>query len=155
MSKRKRKSNNPNLPLETLERARLQAQQAREEAGLDSDIDEDEPAADEEDAAPASVVQVGRPAVENRQRREERDERRRSRRTPASASTRQVEPRQFSKRKSSADSGYVSNMLLHPTKFVSEAELHQDYGYVIADLRSMFLLATALVVMLIALAFFL
>jgi hypothetical protein len=151
VSKRRRKSSSPNLPMETLERARLQAQQAREDAGLDDEED-----SEEEDDAPATVVPAARASVENRQRRDERDQRRRSRRTSiASTSGRQAEPRQFSKRKSGADAGYVANMLLHPTKFVSEAELHQEYGYVIADLRSMFLLAAALLVVLVALAFIL
>ena len=153
MSKRRRKSTTPNLPMETLERARLQAQQAREEAGLD-DADDGEEEETDEAPASASLIPAARASVENRQRRDERDQRRRSRRTNiASASGRQSEPMQFSKRKSGPDSGYVANMLLHPTQIVTEAQLREEYGYVLADLRSMFLLAAGLLVVLVALAF--
>lgn len=50
------------------------------------------------------------------------------------------------------DPAYVRERLAHPTITVSEAELHQQYGYVVKDLRSMGLLAATLVVALIILA---
>jgi hypothetical protein len=46
----------------------------------------------------------------------------------------------------------IAELLEHPTKTVTEAELREAYAYVIHDLRSMAILAAALVVALIALA---
>ncbi|PJF25863.1 MAG: hypothetical protein CUN53_10620 [Phototrophicales bacterium] len=43
-------------------------------------------------------------------------------------------------------------LLAHPTRIVSEDDLRRDYTYVINDLRSMGLLAMALVVLLVVLA---
>jgi hypothetical protein len=48
----------------------------------------------------------------------------------------------------------IEERLAHPTKFVSEAELRNDYSYVLRDLRNMGLLAAALFVVLIGLAVF-
>ncbi len=47
----------------------------------------------------------------------------------------------------------INELLANPTKVVTEDDLRRDYSYVIADLRSMALLAAALVVLLVALAF--
>ncbi len=49
----------------------------------------------------------------------------------------------------------ISEMLENPTIEVTEDELRQEYGFVIADLRSMGLLSVALIVALVALAEFL
>lgn len=46
----------------------------------------------------------------------------------------------------------INELLANPTKVVTEDDLRRDYSYVIADLRSMALLAVALVVLLVALA---
>ncbi|MDK3158968.1 hypothetical protein QPK87_20660 [Kamptonema cortianum] len=46
----------------------------------------------------------------------------------------------------------VAYLLEHPTKTVTEEELHQAYGHVVRDLRNMAVLAAALVVFLIVLA---
>jgi len=46
----------------------------------------------------------------------------------------------------------IAYLLEHPTKQVTEAELRADYGYVLADVRNMFMLAGALVVVLLGLA---
>jgi hypothetical protein len=46
----------------------------------------------------------------------------------------------------------ITELLAHPTKTVTEGELRKDYGYVIADLRSMGILAVALIITLVALA---
>lgn len=46
----------------------------------------------------------------------------------------------------------VRRLLANPTKIVTEDELRQEYSYVLADLKSMGLLAAALVVALIAMA---
>ncbi|MGQ9908786.1 MAG: hypothetical protein ACUVS2_08125 [Candidatus Flexifilum sp.] len=50
------------------------------------------------------------------------------------------------------DAERVAYLLEHPTKTVTPEELKAEYGYVIADLRNMFLLAGALVILLVALA---
>lgn len=46
----------------------------------------------------------------------------------------------------------VSEMLLNPTKVVTEEQLRGEYGYVLADIRSMAILAAGLVVLLVVLA---
>jgi hypothetical protein len=46
----------------------------------------------------------------------------------------------------------ISDLLDHPTKFVSEAELRAQYAYVLQDLRSMGILTAALFALLVALA---
>ncbi|MDX2138253.1 MAG: hypothetical protein SF123_09165 [Chloroflexota bacterium] len=46
----------------------------------------------------------------------------------------------------------VNELLQNPTKTVTEEQLRSEYGHVLADIRSMFLLALALVVLLIVLA---
>jgi hypothetical protein len=46
----------------------------------------------------------------------------------------------------------IEDRLANPTKFVSEAELRNDYSYVLRDLRNMGLLAAGLFVVLIALS---
>jgi hypothetical protein len=46
----------------------------------------------------------------------------------------------------------ISDLLDHPTKFVSESELRAQYAYVLQDLRSMGILTAALFALLVALA---
>ncbi|MFN8563563.1 MAG: hypothetical protein U0703_18545 [Anaerolineae bacterium] len=46
----------------------------------------------------------------------------------------------------------VAELLEHPTLTVSEDELRRDYSYVVADLRSMALLAAGLIITLVVLA---
>ncbi len=46
----------------------------------------------------------------------------------------------------------VNNMLANPTIMVTEAELRKEYGYVISDLRSMGIVALALIAALFVLA---
>ncbi|MCC6615024.1 MAG: hypothetical protein IT320_16220 [Anaerolineae bacterium] len=46
----------------------------------------------------------------------------------------------------------VNDMLNHPTKIVTEDQLRSEYGYVMADIRNMFLLALGLIVLLVVLA---
>ena len=46
----------------------------------------------------------------------------------------------------------VNNMLEHPSIVVTEAQLREEYTYVLTDLRSMFIVAAALIVGLIVLA---
>ncbi len=116
MSKRRSRKavNQPNLPAETLARA-------RREAGLEV---EEEPAAVEE-AEPEVVLQVTRSAeslpAAKRKRRKEKT----------------LDPSQMTQAE-------ISEVLENPTKTVTEEDLREQYTYVLADLRSMGLLAAAL-----------
>ena len=146
MAKRKKRSKKPNLPKATLERARAQARGEdyvpEYEDEVEDDIPEEEPepeavADDEEDDARAS-------------RRERRSSRRRS--SPSAV--------QYSRRRGNntdaeaLDNAALGNMLARPTKFVSEEQLKEEYGYVVADVRNMFVLAGGLFVLLVVLAQF-
>jgi secreted Zn-dependent insulinase-like peptidase len=84
------------------------------------------------------------------QERQSRRERQRSRRRD------QPEIIQYSQRnkKDTMDSGKLEELLAHPTKFVTEEQLRAEYGYVLADIRSMAVLATVLIVVLVVLAQF-
>jgi len=143
MSKRKNRARSPNLPAETLARARQQA--GVEEAGESS---ADAPA---QAAAPAAETQAEAPVsrpVESAERGEERRSKRRASRragegTPGARVRAKDQP---------LDSAAVADLLAHPTKLVSEEELRQQYSYVLRDLRSMGLLAAVLIVVLVILA---
>lgn len=50
------------------------------------------------------------------------------------------------------DAERIANLLENPTKIVTTEQLRAEYGYVVADIRSMFLLAGSLVIVLIVLA---
>lgn len=123
MAKRKKRSK-PNIPQATLERARQQA------AGT-----LDEPAADDarESATPT-------PEAES---------------TPAARRQSPVVPAQL-RRNAGKDKPLtgeeIAERLSHPTKVVTEEELHAEYGFVLADLRSMGILAAGLMVLLVVLA---
>lgn len=84
------------------------------------------------------------------QRRAERETRRSAitPRTGASQPPRKAKPRPTS----GASAALVRELLLNPTRTVSEDELRQVYGYVLADVRNMALLAFALVIVLVVLA---
>ena len=140
MAKRRNKSNRnttPNLPESTLERARQQISGELEEG-------EGEVQAKGKSAPATSSADVAREA-------------RRSRRQ---AARRQVNSNvaagQYSNRtKADNMSGeYIAELLANPTKFVTEEQLHEEYGFVLADLRSMGILAAALMVLLVMLAQF-
>ena len=110
MSKRRRRQ--PDLPQDTLARA-------RREAGLEEE--------------PAQAV-APRPA---RARRSEE--------------ARAVTPRRVRSLRSTDEltQDEIAERLANPVRQVSEAQLRAQYGYVIADLRSMGLLALALFVLMI------
>ena len=110
MSKRRRRQ--PDLPQDTLARA-------RREAGL-----EDEPA------------QAVAPLPARARRREE----------PRPATPRRVRSLRSSDELTQDE---IAERLANPVRQVSEAQLRAQYGYVIADLRSMGLLALALFVLMI------
>ena len=46
----------------------------------------------------------------------------------------------------------INELLLNPTKQVTQEQLRADYSYVVADIRSMAILALGLIVLLVALA---
>lgn len=128
MAKRRNRNSSPNIPAETLARARRQA------AGLDPDVPEViEPTLEAEVLAEtqppaASVAATG-------------------------ASRRRIrERKQLAYEEMSSEE--VAERLSNPTRTVSEAELHAQYGYVLADLRSMGLLSAILFVALILIAGF-
>lgn len=138
MSKRKsRKNSKPNLPEETLERA-------RQEAGLapKPQREEVEPEVDEE----VEDVEVAAPAVSI-----PRSEIPRRRDLPAQPVKRRAKPRrQMTYEEMSPED--VAYALEHPTKVVTEEALREQYGYVLADLRSMAILAAVLFIALIVIA---
>lgn len=142
MSKRKNRGKSPNLPEDVLARARQQA-------GLEPAADQDE--AEVAAAPPAPVVRPK--AAEKAEKPAPRAERpRESRRR---RELRQVEYQAGERKASAYDSAMIAEMLAHPTRQVSEEELHEQYGYVIADLRNMGVLAAVLFVVLIVIAQFL
>lgn len=125
MSKRKNRSSAPNIPSETLERARRQA------AGEDVD---------------ANAPQMPAPASKSREeRRAEMGVTPTRRRYTATAAETASTPRPYAKRKRDELSiEDIDLRLNNPDKFVSEAQLRAEYGYVLRDIRSMFILAGAL-----------
>lgn len=84
--------------------------------------------------------------------------RRAARREERSASSSSFDKPTITQRNREGSGGSSSEMLRQalakPTKFVSEEQLHQEYGYVLSDLRNMFILAGGLFVLLIVLAQF-
>lgn len=126
MSKRRSRQSSPNLPKATLDRARQQA-------GLEPDREETEAASLEPapQAKPAPQATV----------------------TSRKARKRKVAAAQIQQAKrGELDNDVVAELLHNPTKIVSEEELHAEYGFVLRDLRNMFVLAIALMVLLVALA---
>lgn len=125
MSKRRSRKSS-GLPAETLARA-------RREAGLEPA--EEEANIVEESDAPAVLAvpplrAEPRPPVQRRKRRKEVDV-------------------------SELSQAEIAERLAHPTRIVTEDELRQQYTYVIADLRSMGLLAAGLFAFVIVIAQFL
>jgi hypothetical protein len=139
MSKRKnRKNSTPNLPQETLDRA-------RQEAGLPPIV----PKPDEEDEIEAEVIEEEVPAPVLRRPNPD-TARRRDIPQPAQSTKRKTKRRTVSYEDMTPED--VAYALEHPIKTVSEEALREQYGYVLADLRSMALLAVALFVALIVIA---
>jgi hypothetical protein len=57
------------------------------------------------------------------------------------------------KDKSALTQDQIADILAHPTRQVTTEELRHDYGYVLRDIRSMFLLAGGLVIAELVLSF--
>jgi hypothetical protein len=140
MSKRKsRKQKAPNLPEETLARARQQA-------GLAA-IDDDDQSEEIEE-----VVEVVRPKATAPAHNETR-----SAEAEVRASQRKRRRAELGRRDKDKPltSTEIAELLEHPVKTVTEEELKAQYGYVLADLRSMALLSVGLIAVLVVLAQFL
>lgn len=154
MAKRKknRKSSAPNLPQATLERARRQAagEDVDAESTIAEEIEEQELAEEEEAeevAVAAAAAATPAPRQRTTQPRPAASARRRSPgRVQASSSRRQ--------NKGDLDNTMMQNALAHPTKYVSEEQLQEEYGYVVMDIRNMGILAGGLMVVLVLLAQF-
>lgn len=132
MSKRKNRNSAPNLPQDTLDRARQQLGKP-----------EGEP-----ETAPEKAPEKVRPTA--------------SARRASSGSTRRratgdtaIQFSQRRKKDAPLDPETIQYMLAHPTKQVSEETLRAEYSYVLADLRSMAILAAGLMIALILVALFL
>lgn len=138
MSKRRNREGAPNLPQETLERARRQA-------AIDRGELPPEP-------APEPIEEVAKPAVTtaNPYRTVAASQRRvvTSARRPGGSRVAGARNR----REAELDSETISELLDNPTIFVTEAELKAEYSFVVADLRNMFMLAAGLMVLLVVLA---
>lgn len=145
MSKRKSRASAPNLPQETLERARRQAAIERGELPPEPEP-EPAPPARETPAAPTATAASANPyrTVAARQRRAVAGARTGTRRSRSPEAARE--------RRTELDAETVAELLENPTIEVSEDELRRDYAYVVADLRSMGLLAGGLIVTLVVLA---
>jgi hypothetical protein len=135
MARRKR-SKQPNLPEATLERAREQANLiSADETGADeTDETTSETGTPQPDAA-APVKLAPKAPI--------------SQRTGRRISTARLEQ---SRRRGDIDGEMVEYMLENPTKVVTEAQLREEYGHVLVDLRNMALLAAALIVVMIVIA---
>ena len=130
MSKRRNRRTQPNLPEETLARA-------RREAGLEEAPEEETSAPEPEEQPVAVAAPEERPSA-RRNRDDLPPAQRRSRR-------RSAEPKEMTHAE-------VAELLANPTRQVSTDELRQQYSYVVADLRSMGLLAALLFIVMIVAA---
>ncbi|QPC82537.1 hypothetical protein G4Y79_23090 [Phototrophicus methaneseepsis] len=141
MSKRRKKGNTPNIPQATLDRA-------REQAGLpvEEPIDEAEEVEVEEAPKPRAAAAV---SSKNKSATRSAASSRRSKKAPSAT---QIDMR---KRRGELDTDTVEAALAHPVRFPTEEDLHAEYGFVLRDLRNMFLLAGVLMVIMIAVASFL
>jgi hypothetical protein len=144
MSKR-RKSTQPNIPEETLRRA-------RQEAGLEPP----DPIDDVEAEAEAIEVEAVAPPPAPARKPAPAPRAASARREPAYAAE-AAAPRKRKRRPDKVSyeemtHEEVMHLLDHPTKTVSEAQLRAQYSYVLTDLRSMFILAAVLFVVMIVAA---
>ncbi|MEM9954777.1 MAG: hypothetical protein AAF846_24440 [Chloroflexota bacterium] len=129
MAKRRRKSNKPNLPADVLARA-------RKNAGI-----EDTP---EAEVAETETTSSSDNSNDDSSSVAERAARRRK------LSTVQLER---NRKRGELTNEMIAEVLVNPTREVTEAELREDYKHVLVDLRNMGVLAAILVVVLVGLAF--
>jgi cobalamin biosynthesis Mg chelatase CobN len=147
-SKKKKKSSTPNLPQEVLEKAK---EAVADEIEDEQPVEEDAPIAEAVAATAAgtaaSVPESAEAARKEAARRAERAARR--------AARRQQQATGEKPKRDELKSGIVAEMLANPTTEVPVEELKVQYNYVIADLRTMGILAAILLVVLIGLGFLL
>lgn len=142
MAKKKTTTSGQRLNRELLERARQQARAIEAEEAEEAAADETEVEIDVEASLAEAAESVRREPV----RATAAGAARRS-----STAKRLREKNQESRRKTMTGDE-ISEILANPTKFVSEAELREQYGFVLKDLRSMALLAGASFFFLVVLA---
>lgn len=130
MAKRRR-NKKPNIPDQTLARARRQAG-VDDVAEADDNTDSDEQESNEEASAEAATP-------------------------PQSASRRRrigAVKLERSRRKGELTNEMIEEVLANPTTFVTEEQMQEEYQHVLLDLRNMGTLAAALMVLLVILAQF-
>ena len=141
MSKRKNRSSAPNIPQATLDRARQQL-------GGDAVPAPDEPVeAVEAEIKPEPVKAAPVPSSRVAAQRAVS-----SPRSRANANRRVQSAQSKGGHKELLDTEMVKNRLLHPTRIVTEDQLREEYGYVISDLRTIAIIAVAMVVLMVVLA---
>lgn len=137
MSKRRKKGNKPNIPQATLDRARQQAGLPVEEPVEEIEEIEEEPVKAQAAPKSPSKPKDTRPARRTRAR-----------------STGSVQLDTRKKRRSEPETYQIEDALAHPTVFPDNEDLQAEYGFVLRDLRNMFLLAAVLMVALVLMASF-
>lgn len=146
MSKRRSKSS-PNLPAEVVERARRQLAEQSGQVAQTAPVPEPKAAEPEPTVTPppkaAPRIAVPHAAVPAASA-PVRIRRTTPRGLPSASRSGGRQPDQI-------DSAYLRERLANPTRTVTEAELHAEYGYVVRDLRSMAILAAGLIVALVIL----
>lgn len=141
MSKRRKKGNKPNIPQATLDRARQQAGLPVEEP-----VEEIEEVVEEVEAEPVKAQAAPKTPNKSKSTRPARRTRARS------SSGVQLDTRK--KRRGELDTSQVEDAMAHPTVFPTNEDLQAEYGFVLRDLRNMFLLAAVLMVALVLMASF-
>jgi len=138
---RRKKRNKPNLPDSVLERARRNAgveDEPEQPIAEATDADDSADSSDEVSTTDTTEKEVDTASVSARAAR---------RRNLSSAQLERTRQR------GELTNEIVQEALVNPTKIVTEEELREDYGHVIADLRNMALLAVVLVAGLMAVGF--
>jgi hypothetical protein len=128
MSKRKNRTQSPNIPQSTLDRARQQI------TGTSEPVAAVEAKVEKVAAVVEQAEAVARPVVERRARPAR----------PAGSP-----PRITKHKEDKHDMAFIRARLANPTRIVTEDQLKQEYSYVVKDLRWMGGLAAILVVALV------
>lgn len=157
MAKRRKKGKKPNLPQETLERVRRGTGEGEQNAESGEEESESTAEASEETSESEATAS----------RREARETRRRQRSSGGTAASARTGSGSRSGRSSGGPSvtrrnqgeeeltsDVIREALANPTTFVDEAQLSQEYSYVVRDIRNMLALAVFLMVLLVILAQF-
>jgi hypothetical protein len=139
MSKRKNRSSSPNLPQATLDRARQQLS-GQNPAQATEPVEETPVEVKAEAVAPAvSAAPKAAPRTASTP----------SRTRSSSKRTQSAQPKGA---RANMDTQVIKNRLLHPTRLVTEDQLRQEYGYVMHDLRTIAVIAIAMIVLMVVLA---